>query len=154
MATTVRRKLSNEEIADVDRLRAIYDAKKLTTGMTQVQLAEACGWESQGTVAQYFSKKMALNLDAAFRLSKALDVPLDAISPRLAARAVELFGATQAGHGHAQSFEQLLGSLHGEIERMDNDGRLAIARLVKTYEANPAEGTKIAKAILALVGTS
>ena len=154
MGTTTRRSLSDEEIEDVERLRTIYDAKKLATGMTQAQLAESCGWESQGTVAQYFSKKMALNLDAAFRFSKALSVPLDAISPRLAAKAIELFGATQAGQEKTQSFNDLLISLHGDIERLDNDGRLAIARLVKTYEANPTEGTKIAKAILALVGTS
>ena len=120
--------------------------------MTQVQLTEACGWESQGTVGQYLGKIIPLNLDAAFRFSKALNVPLDAISPRLAAKAVELFGATQASQGVPQTVEGLLLSLKNDIDSADQNVRLAIASLIKTYENNPQEGERIAKAILALAG--
>ena len=75
-------------------------------------------------------------------------------SPRLAAKDIELFGATQAGQVAPKSFEDLLKVLPVEIESVDNDGRMAITRLAKTYQENPAEGAKIAKVILALVGES
>jgi transcriptional regulator with XRE-family HTH domain len=154
MSATKRRKPTTDELADVDRLRAIVDRRKQQEGLTQARLAELGGWESQGTVGQYLNAHVPLNLDAAFRFAKALRVPLDEISPHLAAKAVELFGATEAAKKSPATFEELLRGLHVDPARMDNDGRLAIARLAKTYHENPAEGAKIAKAILALVGDS
>lgn len=152
--TTKRRALSPEEIEDIDRLRDLFDKEKEATGLTQAQLAEACGWESQGTIAQYFGKRLPLNLDAAFRFSKALGVPLDAISPRLAAKAVELFGATIAGRERPKTFEELLTHFAPEIEqlRLTDTGRRALAGLVSAYEQDPAAGDRLSKALLALVG--
>jgi transcriptional regulator with XRE-family HTH domain len=154
MKATQRRQLTQDETDDIDRLRTLFEQRKEASGLTQTQLAEACGWESQGTVAQYFSKRMPLNLEAAFRFSKALGVPLDAISPRLAAKAVELFGATIAGQERPKTFEDLLTHFAPEIERLrlTETGRKAIAGLVKAYEDDPAAGDRLSKALLTLVG--
>jgi transcriptional regulator with XRE-family HTH domain len=152
LMTTKRRTLTEEDQEDIRRLREIFETRKKSAGLTQSQLADLCGWESQGTVAQYFGKKLPLNLDAAFRLSKALEVSLDAISPRLAAKAVELFGATLAAKEAPQTIDGLLLSLQDEINSADNDVRLAIADLVKAYKNDPAEGARIAKAIRAFLG--
>jgi len=97
MTKPIRRKLSEDELADASKLRAILQEKKATTGITQETVGHLCGWAGQQAVQAYLSGNTPINLDAAFRFSKALGVTLDEISPRLAAKAVELFGATLAG---------------------------------------------------------
>lgn len=119
--------------------------------MTQSQLAEACGWESQGTVGQYFSKKIPINLDAAFRFSKALGVPLDAISPRLAAKAVELFGATLAGQTRPKTFEDLIAAHAAQIAQLNEADRKSIEAMRESCRAAPGSDEKYSKALLALI---
>lgn len=99
--------------------------------------------------------KTPINLEAAFRFSQALNVPLDAISPRLAAKAVELFGATIAGSERPKTFEDLLEHFAPEIERLKltDTGRRALSGLVKAYENDPAAGDRLSKALLTLVGS-
>lgn len=152
MATTKRRTLEPDELADVDRLRDVIAQKKTSAGLTQTKLAVLCGWESQGTVAQYLGGHVPLNLDAAYRFAKALEVPLDTISPRLAAKAVELFGATLAAQEPPQTIETLVSLLQDDISNADNDVRIAIADLVQAYKNNPEEGARIARSIRALLG--
>lgn len=121
--------------------------------MTQESLAHACDWAGQQAVYAYLAGKTPLNLDAAFRLSKALGVPLDAISPRLAAKAVELFGATIAGRERPKTFEELLEHFAPEIARLKltETGRKALTGLIKAYEEDPASGDKASRVLLALV---
>lgn len=151
MTLTKRRGLTQEETEDADRLRVLYDEKKRATGMTQTQIADACGWESQGTVGQYFSKKIPLNLDAAFRFSKALGVPLDAISPRLAARAVELFGATLAGQHRPRTFEDLISAYAEQIAKLNEADRQSIEAMRQSCRATPGSDEKYTKALLAII---
>lgn len=155
MTQPKRRSLDEHERADIDRLRALVDrTKHENPSFTQGELAELCGWNSQGNIQNYLGYKTPLNLDAAFRFSKALGVPLDAISPRLAAKAVELFGATIAGRERPKTFEELLAHFAPEIEklRLTDTGRRALAGLVSAYEQDPAAGDRLSKALLALVG--
>lgn len=77
---------------------------------------------------------------------------MEAISPRLAAKAIELFGATQAAKEQPQTIEALLAGLREDISSVDNDVRLAIADLVKAYNNDPTEGARIARSIRALLG--
>lgn len=77
---------------------------------------------------------------------------MESISPRLAARAIELFGATQAAKEMPQTIEALLASLRDDIDNADNDVRMAIADLVKAYNNDPTEGARIARSIRALLG--
>ncbi|MDX9718170.1 MAG: helix-turn-helix transcriptional regulator [Thauera sp.] len=154
MATKQRRPLTDEELADAMRLRALLRQKKEDDGLTQEAVGHLCGWAGQQAVQAFVSGNTALNLDAAFRFSKALGVPLDAISPRLAAKAVELFGATIAGRERPRTFEELLTHFAPEIEqlRLTDTGRRALAGLVNAYEQDPAAGDRLSKALLALVG--
>jgi len=152
LMATKRRTMTEEDLQDIERIRSAIELRKASTGLTQTKLAELCGWESQGTVAQYLGGHVPLNLDAAFRFSKALDTPLENISPRLAARAIELFGATKAAKEIPQTVDALLTSLRDDIDNADNDVRMAIADLVKAYNNDPTEGARIARSIRALLG--
>ena len=149
---TKRRTLTNDELDDIERLRALVEEKKASAGLTQTRLAELCGWESQGTVAQYLGGHVGLNLEAAYRLAKALEVQLDSISPRLAAKAVELFGATQAALEPPQTIEALIATLQDDLDNEDNDVRMAIAELVHAYKNDPDRGKEIARSIRVLLG--
>lgn len=82
--------LSPEQLADAARLKAIYTAKKRELGLTQESLASACGWESQGTVSQYFNGKIPLNVEAAVKFAKELYCSVADFSPRLAAELAQL----------------------------------------------------------------
>lgn len=133
-------------------MRAAIETQKRTKGLTQESIGHLCGWAGQQAVQAYVSGNTPLNLDAAYRFAKALEVPLDAISPRLAAKAVELFGATLAAQEPPQSIESLVKLLQEDISSADNDVRIAIADLVHAYQNNPEEGARIARSIRALLG--
>ncbi len=77
--------LSDEQLDDAGRLRAILAARKEgDPQFTQEKLAFMCGWKTQGAVNQYVNGKIPLNLRALQRFSDALSVPLEDISPALA----------------------------------------------------------------------
>lgn len=147
-----RRNLSTEELEDAERLKQLLAVAKKDKGLTQERVGLLCGYSGQQAVQAYASGGTPINLDAAYRFAKALDVTLEEISPRLAARAVELFGATQAAHDRPQTIEALVETLQDDINKADNDIRMAIAGLVKAYNKNPAEGERIARSIRALLG--
>ncbi|ANC82988.1 Cro/Cl family transcriptional regulator [Pseudomonas putida B6-2] len=90
MITRHRRTLTQEELDECARLKAIYirrrnEARAQGKHLTQELVGVLCEWKSpQSTVNQYMSGKLALNLDALMRLSKALDFPPEEVSPRLA----------------------------------------------------------------------
>ena len=76
--------LTSEQKADAARLKGIYVTKKNALGWTQESLAQACGWESQGTVSQYLNGKIPLNLDAALKFAHHLQCLVSDFSPKLA----------------------------------------------------------------------
>ncbi|MGO4416816.1 helix-turn-helix domain-containing protein [Cupriavidus sp. KB_39] len=156
MNTTKRRELDPHEKDDIERLKALVaEARAKNPTLTQEKLAELCGWNSQGNVQNYLGARTPLNLDAAYRFAKALGVALDAISPRLAARAQELFGATEAANQPPpQTIKALLQVLHDEHRDSSEEVRIAIAELVKKYEENPEQGAMIAKLIRGLLSAS
>lgn len=85
----IRRPLTDAERDDAERLKSIYQRRKRElaaqgTRLTQEDLAARCGWSGQSAVAQYVSGKTPLNLNAALKFAKELDVELVDISPRLA----------------------------------------------------------------------
>lgn len=77
---------------------------------------------------------------------------MEAISPRLAAKAIELFGATQAAQERPTTIDSLIDSLRNDIDNADNDAKMAITEFVKAYKDNPTEGARIARSILAVLG--
>lgn len=72
---------SAEEAA---RLMAIYKARKSADpSLNQEKVAHDCGWASQSVVSQYMTGKIPLNISALMSLSRALNFPPEAVSPRL-----------------------------------------------------------------------
>ena len=91
MANTTRRELDRDEIDDAKRLAEVFRQRKAELKaqgirMTQESLAHDCGWRGQSAVSQYVNARIPLNLDALVKLSAALGVAPERISPRLAAR--------------------------------------------------------------------
>lgn len=65
-------------------LKAIYKNRKaINPSLTQYQLADECGWSSQGTVSQYLNGRLELNLEALLRFAKVLQFDPAEVSPRL-----------------------------------------------------------------------
>lgn len=85
-----RKPLTDEQKADAQRLKAIYEERKAQAKdrgirLTQADVGEMCGWESgQSAVSQYINGNVALNLEALLKLSEALDFNPSEVSPTLA----------------------------------------------------------------------
>jgi len=79
-----RRPLRQDELADAQRLQAIWGLKKDDLELTQESIALKCGWKTQGAFSQYLLGKIPLNLEALIKISEALQVWPEEISPRLA----------------------------------------------------------------------
>jgi len=78
------------------RLKAIYnDRKRQDKALNQAVLAEWCGWSSQGTVSQYMTGGMELNLEALLKFAAALAFDPSEVSPRLAALISRAGGGTE-----------------------------------------------------------
>lgn len=83
-----RRPLTPEEIAESQRLKAIYEQKKAAAkaagrSLTQADVADACGWSGQSAFSQYATGKVPLNVEALLKLSKALGFAPGEVSTRL-----------------------------------------------------------------------
>jgi hypothetical protein len=66
------------------RLKAIYNARKLDNkGLNQAVLADLCDWSSQGTVSQYMTGGLPLNIEALLKLANVLQFNPAEVSPRL-----------------------------------------------------------------------
>lgn len=90
MKKVTRTELTHEQIEESKRLKEIYaerkaSARSLGEKLTQEGLAEACGWTGQSAVSQYLNGRIALNLDALIKLSRALNFDPKEVSERLAA---------------------------------------------------------------------
>jgi len=152
MAHSSRRSLTNEELEDAERLRAVVRSAKDTFRLTQSEIGLLCGYSGQQAVHAYISASIPINLDAALRFSKALSVPIDEISPRLAARATELFLATNAGKSALAESESLQRGLHKGCNSADNAFSMAIAELTTVAKDDPEAANRIARSILAALG--
>jgi len=92
MNKPTRTPLSDQQLADAERLRAVYNlrvkeskARGDSPTLNQTEVGERCEWKSpQSTVSQYMNGKVALNLDALVKLSNALDFEPADVSPSLA----------------------------------------------------------------------
>ncbi len=151
MATSKRKPLTEDELADAARLKSILLEKKQTEGLTQQAIGLRCGWSGQQAVQAFISGNTPINLDAAFRFSKALDVPLDSISPRLAARAVELFGATLAGQQRPKTFEDVIAAHAEQIAKLNAADRQSIEAMRQSCLQAPGSDEKYTRALTVLL---
>jgi len=78
------RTLSEEQMADARRLKNLWDAR-FEGVISQEEAAHRCGWKTQGAFNQYLNGKIPLALSALLKISRALKVDPEEISPRLSA---------------------------------------------------------------------
>ncbi len=78
-----KKPLTDAQIEDAKRLKALYEAKKKDLGLSQESIAHELG-VVQSAVAQIFSGKNALNLSRALEFAKILKVSVADFSPDLA----------------------------------------------------------------------
>lgn len=91
MTQKQRRELTAEEIDDAKRLAEIFKQRKAEIKadgghLSQESLAHDCGWKGQSAISQYMNARIPLNMEALLKLSSALKVPPEKISPRLTAQ--------------------------------------------------------------------
>lgn len=89
MKKVTRTQLTDEQIRESTRIKAIYtqrkeEARARGERLTQGDVAQACGWTGQSAVSQYMNGRIALNLDALIKLSKVLNFDPHEVSQRLA----------------------------------------------------------------------
>ncbi|MBT0422969.1 LexA family protein [Morganella morganii] len=87
-----KKPLTDEQVADAMRLKAIFDAKKKELGLSQESLGEAIGM-GQSAVAQLLNGVNAINVENAAKLAVALGVSVDDFSPSLSKEIRTMFNA-------------------------------------------------------------
>ncbi|MGJ0580654.1 helix-turn-helix domain-containing protein [Xenorhabdus bovienii] len=81
--------LSDEQISDANRLKAIYEAKKKELGLSQEVLAEKLVM-GQSAVAQLLNANNAIGVSHAAKFAEILEITVDDFSPSLAAEIAEM----------------------------------------------------------------
>ena len=91
------------DVAETDaaqRLRDIWDKKKVTLRLTQEKAADALGFSTQATVSQYLRGSIPLNTDATLKFAALLGVKPEEIRPDLA----EMMNYVRATGWHVQDY--------------------------------------------------
>lgn len=85
MATVEKRPLTDDELADKDRLVAAWNLyKKTHPGASQTWLGKVTGLGTQGVISQYFRGIIPLNVRALLAICAQINADPAKISPRLA----------------------------------------------------------------------
>lgn len=87
---TKKKPLSNEQLEDSKRLKAIYESKKVSLGISQEAVADAIG-VGQSAVASLLNGVNALNPSNAAALARVLKVNVEDFSPGIAAEIAEMY---------------------------------------------------------------
>ncbi|MEG1466712.1 MAG: LexA family transcriptional regulator [Hafnia sp.] len=87
--------LTPDQLEDAKRLKAIYEAKKKTLGLTQQSIADELN-ASQGAVGHYLNGRNALNTKAAAVFAKMLNISISDFSPTLAKEAQQMASSLDA----------------------------------------------------------
>jgi len=108
-----KRILTNEQVADAARLKAIYEAKKKELGISQQDIADSLGI-SQGAVGHYLNGRNPLNIKVAAQFSSILKVPVEQFSPSLAK---DVVGITTGSLVHGGVIGAAVGSILGAFRK-------------------------------------
>lgn len=141
-ATTFRASNLNDwELAAAASLKKLY---KERAQLGQKDFGERYAIGTAGMISQYLNAKRPLRLTTAIKFAKGLGVTVADISPTL---------ATQLPKDSEKiSINGLLAELAPALENAPDDVKLALKRIVQTYQANPVDGENKAKAIITLLG--
>lgn len=137
-----KRPLTDEEKAECSKLKAIYISKRRELGLTQEALAQDLEM-SQAGLSMYLNGVNALNMEFAIKISRALRVPIDEFSPRIAQELNAPGGLTKLlGEIWDESKQipmgRLLATMQGDRETLPVDVEglpSALAQKIKTYRA-------------------
>lgn len=99
-----KNRLTEEQQKDAERLKAIYESKKKTLGITQQDIADELSI-TQSAVGHYLNGRNALNVSSALMFAKILEVQIEEFSPHLA-RELELMHAAAQNVRFIGSFEK------------------------------------------------
>lgn len=80
-----KKTLTTEQLEDAARLKALYESKKKSLGITQYTIADDLGI-TQGAVGHYLNGRNALNVDVASGFARLLQVSISDFSPSIAAK--------------------------------------------------------------------
>lgn len=79
-----RRIIEGEELEDVQRLRKIWEERRIPLNLNQTRLAKEMGIGAQAVISQYMHAKIPLNLAVVVKFAKVLRCRVRDISPRYA----------------------------------------------------------------------
>ena len=108
-----KRILTEEQLADARRLKALYEAKKKELGLSQQDIADSLGI-SQGAVGHYLNGRNPLNVRVATEFARILKAPVDSFSPSLAK---DVVGLTTTSFPYGGLIGAAVGSLFGGSKR-------------------------------------
>lgn len=84
-----KKSLTTEQLEDAARLKALYESKKKSLGVTQYTIADELGI-TQGAVGHYLNGRNALNLSVAAAFAKILHVSIADFSPSIGSEAQKM----------------------------------------------------------------
>ncbi len=84
MVVMRKKTLDAAEAETAQRLREVWNEKKVTLRLTQEKAADALGFSTQATVSHYLNGNIPLNTDAALRFAALLGVKPEELRPDLA----------------------------------------------------------------------
>lgn len=99
-----QKRLTTEQLKDAERLKAIYESKKKSLGITQQFIADELNI-TQSAVGHYLNGRNALNVSSALMFAKILGVQLEEFSPHLA-KEMELMHAAAQNIKFVGSYEK------------------------------------------------
>uniref|UniRef100_UPI00006833E5 Repressor protein CI n=1 Tax=Lambdavirus lambda TaxID=10710 RepID=UPI00006833E5 len=97
--STKKKPLTQEQLEDARRLKAIYEKKKNELGLSQESVADKMGMGQSG-VGALFNGINALNAYNAALLAKILKVSVEEFSPSIAREIYEMYEAVHHHHHH------------------------------------------------------
>lgn len=99
-----KKPLTDEQLEDALRLKAIYELKKNTLGLSQEAIADALG-VGQSAIASLLNGVNALNPKNAAAIARALMVNVEEFSPSIAAEISEMYRSVGSHKGAVTHYE-------------------------------------------------
>ncbi|MCX2891655.1 LexA family transcriptional regulator [Pseudomonas sp. DCB_BI] len=137
--------LSDWQVEDAQRLKALYNQKRAELGLTQDRIAAELGeGVTQGAVSHFMNGRTALSLRAAAVFARALQVPISEFSPKLSEQLASMQTVPLVGAA-LDAYESYQSSRHSDAQSPlpegadedELDGRYAY---VPQYDAKAAAG--------------